>query len=41
MVTEKRLVTNRENDKKGGPKSEEGKAIVRLALRGTFKPRNI
>lgn len=30
MVTDKQLIANRENAKKGGPKTEEGKAIVRL-----------
>jgi hypothetical protein len=30
MVSEKQLVANRENGKKGGPKTAEGKAIVRL-----------
>lgn len=30
MVTEKQLVANRENAKKGGPKTEAGKDIVRL-----------
>jgi len=30
MVTEKQLVANKENAKKGGVKTEEGKAIVRL-----------
>jgi hypothetical protein len=38
MVTEKQLVANRENAKKGGPKTAEGKAMIRLnALkRGLF-----
>ena len=30
MVTEKQLVANRENAKKGGVKTDEGKAIVRM-----------
>lgn len=30
MVTEEQLVANRENTLKGGVKTEEGKAIVRL-----------
>jgi len=30
MVSDKQLIANRENAKKGGPKTEEGKAIVRL-----------
>jgi len=30
MVTEKQLIANNENAKKGGPKTAEGKAIVRL-----------
>jgi hypothetical protein len=30
MVTEKQLVANRENGKKGGPKTAEGKANIRL-----------
>jgi len=29
MVTEKQLLANRENAKKGGPKTDEGKSIVR------------
>ncbi len=30
MISEKQLVANRENAKKGGPKTKEGKEIVRL-----------
>ena len=30
MVSEKQLLVNRENAKKGGPKTSEGKAAVRF-----------